>query len=197
MRRVNTLCVALVSLCLAACLGTTPAADFYLLSANAEPRSSVDAPSLGIVSVGVAEYLRRPQIVTLAGANELELHDFQRWAEPLDDGVRRTLLLNLSALLGSDSVRSMPWPREWQPQWLLRCEVERLDVGRSEVELVASWSLGMADAGQPTVQRLSRLRRVRTDSSVASVAGDVSELLLGLSEEIAAALAGDAVEQTQ
>jgi len=196
MRRSSTLCIALVSLCLAAC-SATPSADFYLLSANADPGSSTGAPSLGIASVAVAEYLRRPQIVTLVGANELRLHDYQRWAEPLDDGVRRTLLLNLSALLGSDSVRSMPWPREWQPEWLLRCEVERLDVGGSEVELVVSWSLGIAGGGQATVQRLSRLRRARTDSSVASVAGDVSELLLELSEEIAAALTGDAAQQTQ
>ena len=196
MRRSGTLCLALISLFLAACTATPPA-DFYLLSANAEPGSRTAAPSLGIASVAVAEYLRRPQIGTLVGANELRLHDYQRWAEPLDEGVRRTLLLNLSALLGSDSVRSMPWPREWQPEWLLRCEVERLDVGDSEVELVVSWSLGMAGGGQATVQRMSRLRRARTDSSVASVAGDVSELLLELSEEIAAALTGDAAEQTQ
>jgi uncharacterized protein len=184
---------------LAGC-GSTPPTQYYLLSAYAPPAPASGGPSLGIAELKVAEYLQRPQMVSMESANRLQLRDFERWAEPLADGVQRTLALNLGALLATDAVRVRPWPREWLPEWLLRVSVARLDVTGEQVELVALWSLSH---GADTREYTSRLSRPRSGTTADSVAADLSALLLELSERIASGLHGaaqgadDAPPQTQ
>jgi uncharacterized lipoprotein YmbA len=167
---------------LAAC-GSTPRTEYYLLSAEAPPAAARAQPAIGIAELKVAEYLQRPEMVIMESANRLSLRDYHRWAEPLADGVQRTVALNLGALLETDGVRVRPWPREWSPQWLLRLSIARLDVGSDVVELVANWSL--AREGE-TRDRSSRLTRSRSGTSADAVASDISALLLELSERIAA-----------
>ena len=167
---------------LAAC-GSTPRTEYYLLSAEAPPAAARAQPAIGIAELKVAEYLQRPEMVIMESANRLSLRDYHRWAEPLADGVQRTVALNLGALLETDGVRVRPWPREWSPQWLLRLSIARLDVGSDAVELVANWSL--AREGE-TRDRSSRLTRSRSGTSADAVASDISALLLELSERIAA-----------
>lgn len=184
---------------LAAC-GSTPRTEYYLLSAEAPPAAARAEPSIGIAELKVAEYLQRPEMVTMESANRLSLRDYHRWAEPLADGVQRTLALNLGALLETDAVRVRPWPREWSPQWLLRLNIARLDVRGDTVELVATWSLAR---GSETHERSSRLVRARSGTSADSVAADISAVLRELSGQIAAEVraagagADDAPAQTQ
>jgi hypothetical protein len=184
---------------LAAC-GTTPPTEYYLLSAEAPPGAARAGPAIGIAELNVAEYLQRPEMVIMESANRLRLRDYHRWAEPLADGVQRTLALNLGALLETDAVRVRPWPREWSPQWLLRLSIARLDVRGDTVELVATWSLAH---GSETRERSSRLARARSGTSADSAAADISALLLELSGQIASELraggagADDAPPQTQ
>jgi uncharacterized lipoprotein YmbA len=103
------------------------------------------------------------------------------------------LLLNLSALLGSDGVRGMPWPRDWAPQWLLRCSIARLDVREDVVELVAVWSLQDGPRARAAMERTTRLTRPRSSAAIDSVAADISQVLLELSQEISGAISAAAV----
>lgn len=184
---------------LAAC-GSTPRTEYFLLSAEAPPVAARAQPAIGIAELNVAEYLQRPEMVIMESANRLSLRDYHRWAEPLVDGVQRTVALNLGALLETDGVRVRPWPREWSPQWLLRLNIARLDVRSDTVELVATWSLAR---GSETRERSSRLARQRTGTSADSAAADISALLLELSGQIASEVragsagADDAPPQTQ
>jgi len=184
---------------LAAC-GSTPPTEYYLLSAEAPPAAARAEPAIGIAELNVAEYLQRPEMLTMESANRLRLRDYHRWAEPLADGIQRTVALNLGALLETDGVRVPPWPREWSPRWLLRLNIARLDVRSEAVELIATWSLAR---GADTLERSSRLSRARSGTSADSAAADISALLLELSERIAdevragAAGADDAPRQTQ
>ncbi len=184
MHRIAVLAV-LFALC-AGC-GTTPHTEYYLLSATAPapgaPRG--EGPSVGIVDLRVAEYLQRPEILVLESANRLQVREFARWAEPLPDGITRTLVLNLAALLDSDRVRARPWPRPWTPAWELRVEIARLDVRGTTAELLASWSLVH---GTDTLERSVRLVQARSGEDAESVAADLSALLLDLAERIAAAI---------
>lgn len=172
---------------LASC-GSTPSANYYLLSADAPPAAGADGPTLGIAELHVAEYLRRPELVLLRSPNRLELQEFERWAEPLEDGIERTLALNLGALLATDAVRTRPWPRSWTPQWELRCTIARLDVGSTQVELVATWSLQATTGAAVLIERNSRISVARSGSAADSVAADISTVLLQLSEQLSAAI---------
>ena len=187
----KTTVLRLVLLVLAAALtggcGSTPPTEYYVLSAQAPAGAHRTRPSIGIVELGVAEYLQRPEMVIMQSANQVRLRDYHLWAEPLEEGVQRTLVLNLGALLGTDSVRAPPWPRDWAPDWLLRVNVARLDVSGQAIELVAFWSL---THGTDMRERSSRLSRARSGDSADSVAADTSALLLELSEQIAAEIGG-------
>lgn len=167
--------------------GSTPRTEYYLLAALAPPGAEArgDGPSLGIAGLRVAEYLQRPEVATLESANRLRLRDYARWAEPVGDGIERTLVLNLASLLDSGRVRARPWPRDWTPEWHLRVDIARLDARGDTAELVAHWSLANA-AG--TRERSTRLTRARSGDDAEAVAADLSALLLELAERIAAAI---------
>lgn len=177
-----------VALALLLGCGSTPPTEYYVLSADAPIGRNTAQPSIGIAELQIAEYLQRPEIMVMESTNRARLDGFERWAEPLDDGIRRTLALNLGALLETDSVRVRPWPRDWIPDWVLRCTVARLDASASMVELVAIWSLQRGAVAAPVLERSSRLSRARSGSTADSLAADFSALLLELSQQIATAM---------
>ena len=177
--------LSFAALALLAGCGSTPPTEYYVLSADAPIGRSTAQPSVGIAELQIAEYLQRPEIMVMESTNRARLDGFERWAEPLEDGIRRTLALNLGALLKTDSVRVRPWPRDWIPDWMLRCTVARLDASATRVELVALWSLQRRAGVAPALERSSRLSRSRSGSSVDSLAADFSALLLELSQQIA------------
>ena len=174
---------------LIASCASSPVPDFYLLSADA-PAANVrsDDIQLGIATVEVASYLDRPQLVTLDSNNRLRIHDYERWAEPVRDGIRRVLVLNLGELLASSRIRSMPWPRSEQPDWIVRCDVERLDVTADRIVLVAAWRVERTSTGRLMHTEMSRIEFERDSSALDNIASDVSALLLTLSEDIADAI---------
>jgi len=187
MTRFAYMIFALVPL-IASC-ASSPVPDFYLLSADA-PAANVrsDDIQLGIATVEVASYLDRPQLVTLDSNNRLRIHDYERWAEPVRDGIRRVLVLNLGELLASSRIRSMPWPRSEQPDWIVRCDVERLDVTADRIVLVAAWRVERTSTGLLMHTEMSRIEFERDSPALDNIASDVSALLLTLSEDIADAI---------
>ena len=116
----NLLLFALALLVLAGCAGSTKPSRFYVLSTI--PEEGVESTrgtegrdiALGIGPVTLAPYLDRPQIVTRATTNQLELGEFDRWGEPLDANFSRVLAENLAFLLGTDRIAMHPWQR-WVP----------------------------------------------------------------------------------
>lgn len=86
---------------LAACSGTTDS-RYYLLSAV--PPSSATAPIGGakpvaLSSVHLPGVLDRPELVVRTGAETVDILEFDRWAEPLDQMVQRVLAQDLSSRL--------------------------------------------------------------------------------------------------
>ncbi len=178
---------------LAGC-GSTPPTDWYLLEATATPLAAAGGPSIGIARLEVADYLLAPQVQTRPGPNTVRRADFARWAEPLDQGVARVLLLDLAAVAGTERVRLAPWPRDWVPERELMVRIERLDAGPAEVELVATWSVQDGARTRPARDRLGRLSRPRSGAGAESVAADYSALLGELARQIAADLTTPAAD---
>ena len=104
-------------------LKRSPEARFFVLESvsvegAAQQRHQVDG-IVGVETVRLAGHLDRPQLVTWTGQNELRVDEFLRWAEPLEDGVTRTITENLASLLPQYRVIQKPWPGEVQ----VRCRV--------------------------------------------------------------------------
>jgi len=99
----------LLAAALAGC-SSPPKTNFYTLSAAAAP-AGADAKvsySVAIGRVGVPESLDRPQMVVRAGANQLTIAEFERWAGPLQNEIALAIAENLRPQLGGASVFTYP-----------------------------------------------------------------------------------------
>ena len=193
-RRTPALLFALL-LALTGC-GSTPETRWYLLEASGTPAAAADGPRIGIARLEVAEYLLSPHIQTRDGTNSLRRANFAQWAEPLDKGVSRVLLLDLAAAVGTERVRLAPWPRDWVPEREVMVRIQRLDAGESEARLVATWSVQDGARKTPARDRLAQISIPRSGSDGAAVAADLSALLNELALRIASDIAAGAGDAT-
>ncbi len=149
----NLLLLASALLMLAGCAGSTKPSRFYTLSTISE--EGVESTrgtegrdiALGIGPVTLAPYLDRPQIVTRATRNQLELGEFDRWGEPLNTNFSRVLAENLAFLLGTDRIAMHPWQR-WVPiDYQIIVRVLRFDrAANGDIVLRAMWGIVHPDA---------------------------------------------------
>ena len=176
--------------------GTTRATQFYVLrplDADATGDETVPRQKDLTVAVGpveLAAYLKRPHIVTLSEGNEVRLAEFDRWAEPLEDGITRVLSENLSILLGTHRVVTHG-PRSLAlPLYTVAVKVVRLD-GRlgEEVLLSARWGLIDRKSDEILVTRYSIMRRPAEDGTYGALVAAENLALEDLCREIASALA--------
>ncbi|MEP5764781.1 MAG: PqiC family protein [Halieaceae bacterium] len=173
---------------LVAC-GSTPRSDYYMLSADARGAPGSGGPSIGVGPITIPDYLKAREMVLNRSAHKLKLADFDRWAEPLDSGIRRVLAVNLTALLNTQSVQIYPWRRDSVPEFSVRLAVVQLSVQNSEARFVGEWSIHQPRGGESISQHITQLSTPMRDSDPESVAAAYSNLLLQLSEKIADTLA--------
>lgn len=121
----------LASLFLASCAQTRPP-ELYLLeartSAAAKPaRANIDR--IGLSEVKLPAYARNKKIASQTAGNKIVQDDDNRWAEPPEEAVSRTLSQSLETQLGAAVVVG-PFPRGLDPD--LRVEVRFNKFLRSE-----------------------------------------------------------------
>ena len=102
---------------------------------------------VGIGPLTIPEYIDRPQIVARNKQGGFNLLEFNRWLEPIDSSIRRSLVVNLSNNLHSNFIVALP--RDDQQQALdlrLAVEIDQF-VGQIDdtVRLEARWSIFAAD----------------------------------------------------
>ncbi len=185
---------------LAGCSGTEPS-NYYLLSSLPAPESPIraapsDQLAVGVGPVSLPMYLDRPQLVTRASANRLDLNEFDRWAEPVQDMFSRTLAENVSALIGSDLVYVLPRRRTPELDYRVAVEVFRFDRSpEGEVELLARWTITADDDETSLITRRSMIIEPTPPGSEAeSVIVALSRAVEDLGREIARDLQGLATQ---
>jgi uncharacterized lipoprotein YmbA len=179
----------LLSLLLAAC-GSTPQSNYYRLNTTATGGMG-DAPSVGIGPIEIPEYLNRNSMVFNRGDNQLHIASFERWAEPLSEGVQRVLGLNLSSRLDTQNIRPFPWPGSDAPAYGVQVWVLSLEASEESTRLVAEWRLHRPAEGREVARRISRYQERGSGSDGAVLAASYSRLLERLGEEIASAIEAD------
>jgi len=186
------LALVAVAMCLGGCLGgTSVPTRFYTLVPVATASSGGPARAgltLGIGPVTIPGYLDRPQIVTRLGPEELSVADFDRWSEPLREGVSRTLADNLATLMGTDRISSFPWAKPPAGQVQIVVDVTRFEgVGGTMVILGARWRILGSDGSERVVRQASITEAMSAQGYNALVAA-MSRALGTLSQQIAAAV---------
>ena len=145
--------------------------------------------ALGVGPVQIPKYLDRPQIVTRADRNRLDIADFDHWAAPLEENVTKVLAQNLSVLIPTDRVTLFPWNRSMTIDYQVSVDVIRFEVEQSNTSvLVARWSV-LRSGGTETLMSKNSSYSTKTDSGdYTAVVASMNRNLDDLSQEIAIAI---------
>jgi hypothetical protein len=109
------ICALAFAVLLLACGGTSPPRTQYLLRAALVERAArIEGPyRVGLGRVWVAPYLDQSGLVVETDAGEVRAARQHEWAEPLEDGLRSYLRVEISAALGFEvglgRVERLPW----------------------------------------------------------------------------------------
>ncbi len=183
--------------------GSTQSTRFYVLSslprseAN-QAESAKQGVAVGIRPVALPKYLDRPQIVTRASRNQLDIAEFDQWAEPLKNNFGNVIAENLSILIPTDRVTLFPWTKSTPIDYQVSVEVTRFEGGTGgDSQLAARWSI-LGKKGKKVI--LSRKSRFSEPVARANESGGgqdfkatvsaMNRALENLSREIAAAIKG-------
>jgi len=129
---------------LAGCAGS-PQSSFYTLSATAAavPPSTASTYGVSIGPVSVPETVDRPQITLQVSANQVEIDEFHRWAEPLAGGIARTVAANLRGLLGTARIAAAPGFTGGEPVYQVALNVVRFESKLGDSATVdVLWAIG-------------------------------------------------------
>jgi len=183
----------LAPLLLLGCFSPQEPTRLYQLMPGEQPAAGSAAGDGGLrLAVGpvrIPDYLDRPQIVTRVSRNELQLAEFDYWAEPLSSNIQAVLAQNLLASPGVGEVRCQPQARAFQADCRVDLCIVRFE-GQPEGTclLEAEWVLSREGPESQEIRRRSVLEG-RAGAGLAEVVGGLNELLGRLSDEIAEELA--------
>lgn len=122
--------VMLVALAATACsLGGGLKETFYLLSGpeGAVPAAAPDALVIYVGPVAVPESVDRAQMVLHNSANQVDIAEEHRWAEPLKTAIPRAVAEHLMRLLGTPRVMASRAGTGLDVDYRVALEVQRFD----------------------------------------------------------------------
>ena len=182
-----------IGLALAAgCTGSAPV-HFYMLAqsppaAAMAPAAAVGrGPTIGIGPVTLPRYLERINVVTRGDA-EMEVSEYDRWAEPLNSSVPRLLASDLSTMLDTERIVMFPWSVETTIDRQVVVDVLRFEgTMGGDVVLDARWRV-LGPARQELVLQHSVVREAAGANGYPAVVAAMRRAVGVLSREIAEAI---------
>jgi uncharacterized lipoprotein YmbA len=179
---------------LSGCALWQPHADptrFYVLTVpSAPPERAADGESnrwkVGLRPVEVPAYLRSRAMVVRTGTHEIHFAEFDRWAEPLDQGISRVLKESLSSARNVESVALNSHGDDTLDYEVairvLACEGVRVENETSAIRFAVTWEARSVEKNSTEIRR-----GVFTADPVAWNGKDYGQLAERLSEAIAGA----------
>ena len=157
-------------------------------AATAPAPADARPPTVGVGPVRLPGYLDRPQIVTRKSPDQVDLGEFDRWAEPLADAIPRTVAENLAALLPNERVALFPWAGPRSIAYQVLVDVARFDgAPGGDVVLEGSWRILGPDR-KDLAERRFAITEACGGPGYPPLVAAMSRALGALSRDIAAAL---------
>ena len=174
---------------------SSPEPRFYVLSGVPAPTRQIPGRgqdiAVGVGPVEFPDYLDRPQIVTRTGQNELQIADFDRWAEPLKHNATQVLAENLAVLLPSKKVVTYPWRRATPVDYQLIVKVIRFDRAEGgDSTLSTRWAVMTGDGKSELLNRESRYTERPAGASYGATVAAMNQTLARFSRDVAVAVKG-------
>ena len=180
----------LICLAMTGCVSTTPQSSFYALSpGNPEVIGGGDALTLAVGPIDLPRYLDRPQIVTRAGGNRLEVAEFHRWGGALEEEIARVLTSRLGKSLRTDRVFGYPSRLAADADYRIVLDIRSFDGPRGgRVELDLAWSLIDDRSGAVLRTESSSYRTQTTGPDMAAYVAAMNDALADFGDDLARAI---------
>jgi uncharacterized protein len=190
--------LAFFSLALLGSAGCGPSASarFYTLTSTASAESGpATGYAVAVGPVSVPGYVDRPQFVVQVAPNRVALEEFNRWAAPLGEGIGRVVAGDLTVLLGTTQVATLPLPPGFIPAYQVTIDVQRFESTPGKGVLVdAVWVVRRSAGGNLRMGRTVASDTVEGDGFDALAAAH-SRALAKVSGDIAVAIRAAAAEK--
>ena len=175
---------------------STKSSRFYVLSpmagvetAKQEVSAETGNISISIGTVSLPKYLRKSQIVTRTGNNELHLAEFDRWAGKIEEDIGRVIAENLAYVLASDKVLSYPAIASVDTDYRIEIDIIRFDGSLGEsAELIARWVIFNKQGNILKSITSTHIIEPVQDITYTDMVAAQSRALAALSHELAAAI---------
>lgn len=175
--------------------GKSKPSNFYVLSSvsSSDGKKQTTAGegdvAVGIGPVVLPQYLDRPEIVTRASPNQLDLAEFDRWAESLRDNFSRTLTENLSILLSTHHTAVFPWDGSTPIDYQIAVDVTRFEGDADgHAVLIATWSIFGKGGRELLARRRSNFSEPAGAGDYEALVSAMSRVVGNFSREVAAAV---------
>ena len=131
------------------CAGRSRSARFYVLSPISAPAAEANDISgvrrdiaIGISAVSLPKYLRKQQIVTRTGSNELHLAEYDRWGGKIEEDIGRGIAENLSIILNTDKVLSYSSVEPAALDYTIKADIIRFEGSLGgDLDFFVRWSV--------------------------------------------------------
>jgi uncharacterized lipoprotein YmbA len=130
----RTIAIVLAMLATACSLGGAVKENYYVLSGpeGAAPADSPGALAIYVGPVAVPESVDRSAIVLQSSANQVDLSDEHRWAEPVKTAIPRVIAENLMRLLNTPRVMASRAGPVTDADYRVALEVQRFESSLSQ-----------------------------------------------------------------
>lgn len=167
--------------------GKSDPSHFYVLDPIVERVTNGNLKDLIMVvgPITIPGYIDRPQIVTKTKSSELQLAEFDRWAEPMSDMMIRTLAENMKALTGSNSIYTYPFSSQIDSAYQLRAYIIKFENNQDgNARLVVHWQLRDYNESSKFKNFHSEFKSNAIDTSYSSRIAALNDTLAQFAKEV-------------
>ncbi|HKT29628.1 PqiC family protein [Dyella sp.] len=182
---------AIVGFLLASITGCAHSPPTRYVTLSAEPASSPRMTTLQpiqLTAVHIPAELDRPEVVTQDSANQLTVHDNDRWGAPLAPMMRRTLAQDLLARLPANTFILPDAPAPPGTRTLVVTVLNSEADANGTLTLQVSWALLSGHPSHATQTQQLTLTANMMSGDAAAQAAALSQLLGQLADRIAASI---------
>jgi uncharacterized lipoprotein YmbA len=186
------LAVYLAIFILTGCRSASPPIEFYTLTPLAGIKEAdkavgpADDIAVGVGPLQLPKIIDRPQIVSRAGANRIQVDEFHRWAGSVYEDFLIVLTMNLSLLLQTNLVAAYPWEDYFDPDYRIYMEVHQFDGRLGEYALLnITWTITGRDARDIRRVRKSVIKEAVPSEDYEAYIAAKSRIMMALSRELA------------
>jgi hypothetical protein len=178
--------------------GTTRSPQLYVLDAVVPAAASEPIElSVGVGPVSIPERLDRPQILTRSSEHEVEIAEFERWAEPLEGSFATVLAEDLSRAIPTERIRVYPWRRATPVELQVAIVVTRFEREPDGVlTLTARWSL-IGSGGREVRPQQNNTYREPAGGSTEELVAAMSRAIAAFAQDLAPVLRAAATSSGQ